>query len=181
MESDIEKIIADKPRLESETAKAAKWLDKRCLSFGGTPLAICVLKGSVFFFCDLVRAMATPVRIDFITVSSYGDGAHSSKEIKIVSDISSPVRGQDVIIVEDIVDTGFTLGKLKELMLSRGAKSVTIITLFDKPSRREADISADYSCMEAGDEFIVGYGLDYAQKYRDLPYVGVLRREIYEK
>ena len=142
---------------------------------------ISVLKGSVMFFCDLVRAMDTPVQIDFMTVSSYGSSSESSGMPRIVMDLAASVEGRDVVLVEDIVDSGNTLVKMRDLISGRGAKSFTVVTLFDKPSRRTVNVSADYSCFEIGNEFIVGYGLDYAQKYRNLPYVGILKREIYEK
>ncbi|MDE6401235.1 MAG: hypoxanthine phosphoribosyltransferase, partial [Clostridiales bacterium] len=145
------------------------------------PLAVSVLKGSVMFFCDLVRAMQTPVQIDFMTVSSYGSSSESSGVPKIVMDLAASVKDRDVILVEDIVDSGYTLQRMRDLLVGRGAKSFTVVALFDKPSRRKIDIKADYSCFEIGDEFIVGYGLDYAQQYRTLPYVGILKREIYEK
>ena len=120
------------------------------------------------FFCDLVRAMETPVQIDFMTISSYGSSTQSSGMPKIVMDLAASVEGRDVILVEDIVDSGNTLFKLRELLIGRGAKSFTVVTLLDKPSRRQVDIKADYSCFEVGDEFIVGYGLDYAQKIRKM-------------
>ncbi|MDE6690913.1 MAG: hypoxanthine phosphoribosyltransferase, partial [Clostridia bacterium] len=140
-----------------------------------------VLKGSVMFFCDLVRAMQTPVQIDFMTISSYGKSTQSSGMPKIVMDLAASVEGRDVILVEDIVDSGNTLYKMRELLVGRGAKSFTVVTLLDKPSRRQVDIKADFSCFEVSDEFIVGYGLDYDQQYRNLPYIAILKREVYEK
>lgn len=133
------------------------------------------------FFCDLVRAMETPVQIDFMTVSSYGTGSKSTGVPKIVMDLAASVEGRDVVLVEDIVDSGNTLVRMRDLIMGRGAKSFTVVSLFDKPSRRVVDVKADYSCFEIGDEFIVGYGLDYAQQYRTLPYVGILKRSVYEK
>ncbi len=170
-----EKQIAEK------VEKAAKWLDAKFEGTQSVPLMISVLKGSVMFFCDLVRAMDTPVQIDFMTVSSYGSSSESSGMPRIVMDLAASVEGRDVVLVEDIVDSGNTLVKMRDLISGRGAKSFTVVTLFDKPSRRTVNVSADYSCFEIGNEFIVGYGLDYAQKYRNLPYVGILKREIYEK
>ena len=125
--------------------------------------------------------MQTPVQLDFMTVSSYGSSTKSTGVPKIVMDLSSSVQDRDVILIEDIVDSGHTLVRMKELIMGRGAKSFTVVSLFDKPARRAVPIRADYSCFEIGDEFIVGYGLDYAQQYRNLPYVGILKREIYEK
>ena len=176
---DCERILFPAETIAEEVKKAEAWLDAR---YEGTmPLAISVLKGSVIFFCDLVRAMKTPVQMDFMTLSSYGSGSSSSGMPKIVMDLAAPVEGRDVLLVEDIVDSGHTLVKLKQLLGGRGAKSFTVVSLLDKPSRREVDVQADYSCFTVGNEFIVGYGLDYDQRYRNLPFIGVLKREIYEK
>ena len=179
MHKDLESIVLDKDQIAAKVADAAAWLDKKFA--GTTPLAISVLKGSVMFFCDLVRAMETPVQIDFMTVSSYGTGSKSTGVHKIVMDLAASVEGRDVVLVEDIVDSGNTLVRMRDLIMGRGAKSFTVVSLFDKPSRRVVDVKADYSCFEIGDEFIVGYGLDYAQQYRTLPYVGILKRSVYEK
>ncbi len=179
MHPDLQSIVLSEEQIREKVKLAAAWLDKKFA--GKTPIAVSVLKGSVMFFCDLVRAMETPVQIDFMTISSYGSSSQSSGVPKILMDLSTSVEGKDVIMVEDIVDSGYTLQKLRDLFLGRGANSFTTVTLLDKPSRRKADISADYSCYEIGDEFIVGYGLDYSQQYRTLPYIGILKREIYEK
>ena len=179
MHKDISSIVITEDEIKQKVKQAAEWLDKRFA--GKDPVAISVLKGSVMFFCDLVRAMQTPVQIDFMTVSSYGSGSVSTGVPKIVMDLSTNVAGRDVILVEDIVDSGNSLLRMRDLLLGRGASSFTAVTMFDKPSRRQVDIKADYSCFEVADEFIVGYGLDYAQRYRTLPYVGILKREIYEK
>ncbi|MDE6001441.1 MAG: hypoxanthine phosphoribosyltransferase [Clostridia bacterium] len=179
MNKDLQCVLISEEEIKAKVKEAAAWLDKK---FKGTnPLAISVLKGSVMFFCDIVRAMETPVQIDFMTVSSYGSSSESSGMPKIVMDLAASVQGRDVILVEDIVDSGYTLQKMRDLICGRGAKSFTVVTLFDKPVRRKVPIKADYSCFEVGDEFIVGYGLDYAQQYRSLPYIGILKREIYEK
>lgn len=177
--NDCERILFTEEEIHQKVQELAAWLDERYR--GTTPLAVAVLKGSVIFFCDLVRAMKTPVQMDFMTISSYGSGSSSSGLPKIVMDLAANVEGRDVLLVEDIVDSGNTLLKLRTLLNGRGAKSFTVVTLLDKPSRRQVDINADYSCFEVGNEFIVGYGLDYAQQYRNLPYIGVLKREIYEK
>lgn len=179
MDKDCERILFTQEELHEKVLEAAAWLDRRYE--GSVPYAVSVLKGSVIFFCDLVRAMKTPVQMDFMTVSSYGNGSESSGVPKIVMDLAAPVEGRDVLLVEDIVDSGHSLAKMKSLLEGRGAKSFTVVTLLDKPSRRQVPVKADYSCFEVGDEFIVGYGLDYAQRYRNLPYIGVLKREIYEK
>jgi len=179
MNKDVERILFTEEEIHAAVVKLAKVLDKKYE--GTTPLCISVLKGSVMFFCDLVRAMETPVQMDFMTMTSYGNSSSSSGMPKIVMDLAAPVEGRDVLLVEDIVDSGHTLVKMRSLLEGRGAKSFTVVTLLDKPSRRQVDVSADYSCFEVGNEFIVGYGLDYAQRYRNLPYIGVLKREVYEK
>lgn len=179
MHKDLESVVLTEAEIAQKVKRAAAWLDEKFA--GTTPLAISVLKGSVMFFCDLVRAMQTPVQLDFMTVSSYGSSSESSGMPKIVMDLAAPVKDRDVILVEDIVDSGNTLVRMRDLLMGRGAKSFTVVALFDKPSRRKVPVKADYSCFEIGDEFIVGYGLDYAQQYRNLPYVGILKREIYEK
>ena len=179
MNNDLQSVFLTEQQIQQKVKDAASWLDERFK--GKNPLAVSVLKGSVMFFCDLVRAMETPVQIDFMTISSYGKSTQSSGMPKIVMDLAASVEGRDVILVEDIVDSGNTLYKLRELLVGRGAKSFTVVTLLDKPSRRKVDIKADYSCFEVGDEFIVGYGLDYDQQYRNLPYIAILKREVYEK
>lgn len=175
---DIEKIVLTAEEIRERVKVAAEWVDKR-LS-GKYPLAVSVLKGSVMFYCDLIRAMRTSVQMDFMSVSSYGSGSTSSGDLKILMDLTAPVKDRDVLLVEDIIDSGKTLYKMRDLFLKRGAKSVTTVALLDKPSRREVEIQADYTCFTVGNEFIVGYGLDYAQKYRDLPYLGILKRAAYE-
>lgn len=180
MHRDIQQILFGEEELKQKVNEAAAWLDKKFEGSGSFPLAICVLKGSVLFFCDLVRAMNTPVQLDFTTVSSYGNDTKSSGKPQIKNESSASVEGRDVILVEDIVDSGLTMEIMKKTILSRGAKSFTSVALFNKAARRVTAEGADYACFEVGDEFIVGYGLDYAQKYRNLPYVGVLKREIYE-
>lgn len=181
MNKDLESLVLSGEQIARKVKEAAAWLDQKFKGAKTPPLAISVLKGSVFFFCDLVRAMKTPVELDFMTVSSYGSSTQSSGMPQIVMDLTASVQGRDVILVEDIVDSGHTLVRMRELISGRGAKSFTAVTLFDKPARRKVPVKADYSCFEVGDQFIVGYGLDYAQQYRNLPYVGVLKREIYEK
>lgn len=179
MNKNLQSVVLTEEQIREKVKAAAAWLDNRLV--GATkPIAVSVLKGSVMFFCDLVRAMQTPIQIDFMTVSSYGGSTESSGLPKIVMDLAESVSGRDVVLVEDIVDSGYTLQRMRNLLLGRGAKSFTAVALFDKPSRRKVDIQADYACFEIGNEFIVGYGLDYNQQYRTLPYVGILKREIYE-
>lgn len=181
MHTDLERLILSKEQIAQKVKEAATWLDDKFKDAELPPLTISVLKGSVFFFCDVVRTMQTPVQLDFMTVSSYGNSTKSSGIPKIIMDLSASVQDRDVILIEDIVDSGFTLARMKNLMLARGAKSFTVVTLLDKSARRELPVKADFSCIEVDDEFVVGYGLDYAEQYRNLPYIGVLKREIYEK
>lgn len=142
-------------------------------------LLISVLKGSVAFMADLMRAIDVNARIDFMSVSSYGAGTRSSGVVKIVKDLDMPIAGFDVLIVEDILDSGMTLSYISELLQARDPASIRICTLLDKPERRKADIAADYIGFEVPDEFVVGYGLDFDEKYRNLPYVGILKPEVY--
>ena len=143
--------------------------------------AVCNLKGSAVFFADLLRAAHLDVEMDFMAVSSYGANAVSSGKPYVKRDLFSSVEGRDVLLVEDIVDTGRTLVTLRRFFADRGAKSVTVVALLDKPSRRVVDSQADYTCFEVEDAFIVGYGLDYAERYRNLPYIAELKRSVYEK
>ena len=141
---------------------------------------VCVLKGGSFFLCELAKRITVPVSLDFMSVSSYGSETMSSGVVKIVKDLDEPIQGKHVLVVEDIVDSGRTLSYLKEMMLDRKPESLRICTLLDKPDRRVVDVNVDYTGFHIPDEFVVGYGLDYAQKYRNLPYIGVLKNEIYE-
>ena len=141
---------------------------------GKTVTLICILKGSVFFTCELAKRLTIPVKLDFMSVSSYGSGTSSSGRVKIVKDLDESVEGKDIIVIEDIIDSGNTLSYLLNLLKSRNPKSVKLCTLLDKPDRRVVDVHIDYTCFEIPDEFVVGYGLDYDQKYRNLPYVGVV-------
>lgn len=135
---------------------------------------ICVLRGSVFFTCDLAKRLEIPVTIDFMSVSSYGDATESSGRVKIVKDLDDSIEGKDVIIIEDIIDSGRTLSYLMELLSCRKPNTLKLCTLLDKPERRVTDVAVDYVGFNIPDEFVVGYGLDYAQKYRNLPYIGVV-------
>lgn len=135
---------------------------------------ICVLKGGVFFMCELVKRISVPVSMDFMSVGSYGDGTASSGVVKIAKDLDETLEGKDVLVVEDIIDSGRTLSYLLEVFKNRGPKSLKLCTLLDKPERRVKDVKVDYVGFNIPDEFVVGYGLDYAQKYRNLPYIGVV-------
>lgn len=141
----------------------------------GEPVKIiCILKGASFFACELAKRISVPVYIDFMSVSSYGDGTESSGIVRIIKDLDDSIEGENVLIVEDIIDSGRTLSYLVDNLKSRGAKTVRLCTLMSKPSRRVVDVPVDYIGYEIPDEFVVGYGLDYAQKYRNLPYIGVV-------
>ena len=135
---------------------------------------ICVLKGGVFFTCELAKRITVPVTLDFMSVSSYGDDTKSSRVVKIVKDLDQPLEGKNVLIVEDIIDSGRTLSYLIDILGKRKPESIHLCTLLDKPERRVRDVKVDYSCFNIPDEFVVGYGLDYAQKYRNLPFIGVV-------
>lgn len=135
---------------------------------------ICVLKGGAFFMCELAKRITVPVSLDFMSVSSYGSATKSSGVVRIVKDLDEPLKDKDVLVVEDIVDSGRTLSYLLEMLKDRGPKSVRLCTLLDKPERRVVDVDVDYTCFRIPDEFVVGYGLDYDQRYRNLPYIGVV-------
>lgn len=179
MNKDVEKILVT----EEELSKIAHKLGKEITNDyqGKKLLVVGVLKGSIYFLTDLSRYIDLPCNIDFIQASSYGSSTVSSGEIKIIKDISEDLTGFDVLLVEDILDTGRTLKYICDMLSKRNPNSIAVVTLLDKPARRIADISADYVGVDVPDEFVVGYGLDYNQFYRNLPYIGVLKRSVYEK
>ena len=142
-------------------------------------MLVCILKGASVFFSDLIREIDLPLEIEFMAVSSYGASTQSSGEVRLVKDLDRSIHGRDVIIVEDIVDSGMTLDFLKKSLISRGASSLRIAALLDKPARRVAPLTVDYSCFQIPDAFVVGYGLDYDEVYRNLPDVGVLSPRVY--
>lgn len=142
---------------------------------GRKPLLVCVLKGAMVFMADLIRAIDLPLHLDFIAVSSYGAGTRSTGEVRIVKDLDGAVEGHDLIFVEDILDTGLTLSYLLENFRSRGAASIRIAALLNKPERRKANIELDYKGFDIPDKFVVGYGLDFDERYRNLPYIGVVK------
>lgn len=137
---------------------------------------ICILKGSVFYTCELAKRVTIPVTLDFMSVSSYGNGQESSGIVKIIKDLEHPIEGRDVLLIEDIIDTGNTIFSLKGILEKRKPASIAVTALLDKPERREKEISVEYTGFEIPDEFVVGYGLDFAQKYRNLPYIGVVEK-----
>ena len=142
---------------------------------GRRPLLVCVLKGAMVFMADLIRSIDLPLAIDFIAVSSYGSGTRSTGEVKIIKDLDAPAEGRDLIFVEDILDTGLTLSYLLENFRARGTSSITIAALLNKPDRRKVEVHLDYKGFDIPDEFVVGYGLDFDERYRNLPYIGVVR------
>ena len=148
---------------------------------GKAPVVVCILKGAVVFFSDLLRELDFPLDIDFMAISSYGSSTKTTGVVKLVKDLDRDVNGRDVLVVEDIVDSGMTLSYIKKELQQRGATSVRIATLLDKPARRRVELNVEYSCFEIPDAFVVGYGLDYDEKYRNLPDVGVLHPRIYTK
>ena len=178
MKNDILRVLYSEEELAAKVKELGAQISK---DFEGKNLIlVSVLKGSVVFMADLMRAVTIPAEIDFMCVSSYGASAKSSGVVRIIKDLDNDLSGKDILLVEDILDSGVTLNYLKDMLMHRNPKSIHICTLFDKPARRKANIFADYSGFEVPDEFIVGYGLDYAEKYRNLPYIGVLKPEIYE-
>jgi len=148
---------------------------------GRNLLVICILKGAFIFMADLVKAIDIPLEIDFMAVSSYGQSSMSSGVVKIIKDLDVAIEGRDIIIVEDIIDSGLTLSYLIDVLERRNSLSITVVALFDKPGRRTVDLEPDYKGFTLPDAFVVGYGLDYAQKYRNLPYIGILKETVYTK
>ena len=161
---------------EAEVAKRIEELGKKISEdYAGKQVhLICVLKGGVFFMCELAKRISVPVSMDFMSVSSYGDGTSSSGVVKIAKDLDESLEGKDVLVVEDIIDSGRTLYYLLDILKKRNPKSMRLCTLLDKPDRRVRDVKVNYVGFEIPDEFVVGYALDYAQKYRNLPYIGVV-------
>lgn len=177
MLQDIDKILFSEEQLKEITTRIGEQISR---DYEGKNLLLAsVLKGSVVFMADLMRAIKIPCRIDFMAVSSYGSGTKTSGVVKITKDLDINLEGYDLLIVEDILDSGMTLDYIIEMMRARKPASVRICTLFDKPERRIAEVHADYVGARVPDAFIVGYGLDYDQKYRNLPFVGVLKPEVY--
>ena len=178
MRQDMETILFDQAQLEAKVAQLGEQISR---DYEGKDLLLVgVLKGSVVFMADLMRRITVPAAIDFMVVSSYGSGVKTSGVVRILKDLDRSIEGKDVLIVEDILDSGMTLHYLRDLLRDRGCASVRIVTLLDKPERRKVDIHPDYVGFQIPDAFVVGYGLDYAEKYRNLPYVGILKPSVYE-
>jgi hypoxanthine phosphoribosyltransferase len=179
MREDMAYILLDRETIARRVREMGALLSRDYA--GKRPLMICVLKGSVVFFADLIRAMDIPVELEFMTASSYGSATVSSGEVKVVSSLDDKIRDRNVILVEDIIDSGRTIAYVKADMLTKGVESLKVVALLDKPSRRESEVKPDYSGFEVPDAFVVGYGLDYDEKYRNLPDIGVLHPRIYTK
>lgn len=169
---EVSKVLITEQELRAKVEELAESLHS--IYQGKEVIAIGILKGCFIFMSDLVRAMREPVKVYFMEVSSYGDGTRSSGEVKIIKDIGEDIKGKDVLIVEDIVDSGNTLSRLKKMLLEREPASLRICTMLSKPSRREVDVEIDRVGFEIPDEFVVGYGLDCAEQFRNLPYIGVV-------
>lgn len=176
---DIERVLLSESEIEARCRELACEIEKDYDAKSARPIVIGLLKGSVPFMAELIKYFHRPIEIDFISVSSYV-GTTSSVDVKINKDTDLSVKGKDVLIVEDIVDTGRTLAEVRKLFYNKGAHDVKIVALLDKPDRRVIDIHADYLGFTVPNKFVVGYGLDYNQRYRNLPYIGVLKSEVYE-
>ena len=177
MNDDILKILISEEELESKVAELGAQITRDYA--GKCPIFVGVLKGCFVFMADLMRHVDLKCDMDFMAVSSYGSGTTTTGAVKINKDLGQDIEGRDVIIVEDILDSGVTLSYLKSYLQNRCPASIKIITLLDKPARRRAELYADYYGFQVPDEFVVGYGLDYAEHYRNLPYIGVLKPEVY--
>lgn len=178
MQKDLEKVLLTKEEISKMISGLGKQISEDYK--GKNLLLVSVLKGSIVFMADLMRSITIDCKIDFMAVSSYGSGTKSSGRVKIIKDLDIDLEGYDLLIVEDILDSGNTLYNLKKLLMGRNPKSIKICTFLDKPARRTADIKADYVGIEIPDDFVVGYGLDYDEKYRNLPCLGILKRRVYE-
>lgn len=178
MKNDIESVLISEEEIREKVAAMGKKISEDYA--GKNPVFVGVLKGCFIFMADLMRYVDVNCTMDFMAVSSYS-GTTTTGAVKINKDLNEDIAGRDVIIVEDILDSGVTLSYLKGYLMNRQPASIAIATLMDKPSRRRANVYADYSCFEVPDAFVVGYGLDYNEQYRNLPYIGVLKPEIYEK
>lgn len=178
LDNDIEQILVDARQLDEINKRLGEQITK---DFADKNLLVVgILKGSLYFMADLTRNIDLPLKLDFLAVSSYGSSTRSSGSVKIIKDIDIDLAGYDVLLVEDILDSGRTLDYVSKMLSARGANSISIVTLLDKPERRVVDLKPDYVGADVPDEFVVGYGLDYDQQYRNLPYIGALKRNIYE-
>jgi hypoxanthine phosphoribosyltransferase len=177
MHDDVEEILLTEEQIQTRVAELGAQLAE---DYGDRfPVLVSVLKGSIVFLADLVRSMPVPLSIDLMELSSYGAATQSSGQVRILKDLSGPIKGRDVLVVEDIIDTGLTLNYLLKYLHDRGPRSVRICCLLDKPARRLTEIEIAYRGFSIPDRFVIGYGLDYDERYRNLPYIGVLRPSVY--
>ena len=177
MRNDIQEVLFSEQQLADKVAELGARISADYE--GKNPLVVSVLKGSYVFMADLTRKITIPCNVDFMAVSSYGAGTKTTGEVQIIKDIGSKIDGRHLIIVEDILDSGVTLSFLMKILKARGAASIRLCTLLSKPERRKVDVPVDYLGFEIPDAFVVGYGLDYAEKYRKLPYIGILKPSVY--
>lgn len=177
MHSDVQRILLSGDEIAERVTEIAETITRDYV--GESVLMVGILRGAVVFFAELVKKIDLDLRFDFMVVSSYGSSTDSSGEVRIVKDLSQPIEGMNVIIVEDIIDTGYTLKNLMKLLRTRNPKSLKICALLDKPSRRKVELEGDYVGFKVPNEFVVGYGLDYNEKYRNLPDICILKPEIY--
>jgi len=177
LHNDIQEVLYSEEQIMQKVKELGQQISQ---DFEGRNLlVICVLKGAFIFMSDLVKSITIPLEVDFMAVSSYGQSTKSSGVVKIIKDLDVPVEGRNVLIVEDIIDSGLTLSYLIDVLERRNALSVSVVTIFDKPARRTVDLEPDYKGYTLPDAFVVGYGLDYAEKYRNLPYIGILKEAVY--
>ena len=174
---DLERVLLGREEIAARVAELGAEITRDYA--GKTPLCVGILKGAMMFFSDLIREIDLPLTTDFMSISSYGSSTKSSGVVRILKDLDRDISGRHVIVVEDIVDSGLTLSYLSEVLKTRNAASVSIVTLLDKPARRRVPLTVQYSCFNIPDAFVVGYGLDYDEKYRNLPDIGVLHPRIY--
>ena len=179
MNNDIERVLFDEEQIQTRVAELAAQITKDYQ--GKRPVIVSVLTGAILFTVDLIRKIGLYAEMDFVDISSYYGGTSSSGSVKLLHDLKHSIEGKDVIIVEDIVDTGRTLKFLMDLLQGRGATSIKVCSFFDKPEGREVEVTTDYVGFDVPNEFLVGYGLDYKNYYRNLPYVGVLKPCVYQK
>ena len=174
---DIQEILLSKDQIAERVQQLGLQITRE--HQGRELVCVCILKGAASFFTDLIRCVDLPLTVDFMSTSSYGSATTSSGVVRIMKDLDKDIVGKDVLVVEDIIDTGLTLSFLKENLVARGARSLKICTLLDKPARRKVELTPDYAGFQIEDLFVVGYGLDYAEKYRNLPDIGILKPEVY--
>lgn len=175
--NDMVRVLLTREQIQARVAEMGRQITDDYA--GQEVVCICILKGAVTFFTDLIRCIDLPLKLDFMSISSYGSATTSSGVVRINKDLDKDILGQDVLVVEDIVDTGLTLSFLSRNLIMRGAKSLKICTLLDKPARRKVELKPHYTGFQVDDHFVVGYGLDYAERYRNLPEIGILRPEVY--